>query len=228
MRAFCPTCGQEQSHTLPTVREWTRETLRDLGSLDGSLFRTLSKLASPGALTAEWLAGRRERYVRPFRLYLLSLAFFALMASVTGERGGPLPWHIDLAVRGSFVLHVPLITVAVYVALRRATGHSSLLPALVFSLHIGAFFVFVESVLGHVRPWAWNNGFQALSTGLLWMQLVLVQVLYFFAALRRAYSLTIRQTLTFGLLAWVLFSAAVPYSNRYFPEAVIALFRWAS
>lgn len=40
---------------------------------EGRLWQTLSKLLFlPGAMTADYLRGRRARYVRPFRLYLIT------------------------------------------------------------------------------------------------------------------------------------------------------------
>jgi hypothetical protein len=46
-------------------------------ALEGALWRTLAMLVRPGALTLEYLAGRRRSYVLPLRLYLTaSLVFF--------------------------------------------------------------------------------------------------------------------------------------------------------
>jgi hypothetical protein len=54
--------------------------------LESKLFRTLwVLLRRPGLLTAEYMAGRRQRYLRPLRLYLaLSLVFF-LVLSLTSK-----------------------------------------------------------------------------------------------------------------------------------------------
>ncbi|HSO06190.1 MAG TPA: DUF3667 domain-containing protein [Pelomicrobium sp.] len=50
--------------------------------LDSRVWRTLRSLVlKPGELTREFIAGRRQRYLPPFRLYLvLSVVFFALSA----------------------------------------------------------------------------------------------------------------------------------------------------
>jgi len=67
---------------IPTLREFGHEYLHTFVSLEGRLWRTLWLLISrPGELTAEFLAGRRRRYVRPLPLYLsLSFVFFLLLA----------------------------------------------------------------------------------------------------------------------------------------------------
>jgi hypothetical protein len=58
------------------------EALHELGHLDGKIFQTLRLLLlKPGALTLEFLRGRRASYVSPLRLYLIcSLLFFAIAA----------------------------------------------------------------------------------------------------------------------------------------------------
>ncbi len=64
---------------LPTARVFLREATGRYVSLDGRLWRTLAALLfRPGFLTREYFAGRRRRYIRPARLFLvLSLALFA-------------------------------------------------------------------------------------------------------------------------------------------------------
>src|SRR6185436_5304347 len=50
--------------------------------LDSRVWRTIKLLArKPGELTREFIAGRHQQYLPPFRLYLaISLLFFALQA----------------------------------------------------------------------------------------------------------------------------------------------------
>ncbi len=78
---YCPACGQETSLALPTVRAMLREAAGRYVAFDGRLWRTLfGLLFRPGFLTCEYLAGRRRRYIRPARLFLvLSIALFALL-----------------------------------------------------------------------------------------------------------------------------------------------------
>lgn len=78
---YCPQCGQETSLALPTVRALLREAAGRYVAFDGRMWRTLdSLLLRPGFLTREYLAGRRRRYIRPARLFLvLSIGLFALL-----------------------------------------------------------------------------------------------------------------------------------------------------
>ena len=78
---YCAQCGQETSIALPTARVFLKDAAGRYVALDGRLWRTLSGLvARPGHLTREYLLGRRRRYVRPARLFLvLSLLMFAVL-----------------------------------------------------------------------------------------------------------------------------------------------------
>ena len=84
--AFCPACGQETTLALPTARQFLREAAGRYVALDGRTWRTLAALlARPGFLTQEYLAGRRRRYIRPARLFLvLSLAMFLAIRVAVG------------------------------------------------------------------------------------------------------------------------------------------------
>ena len=79
--SYCPVCGQETKIEMPTVGHFVAEFAEQTFALQGQLWRTLhSLLFKPGQLTLEYVAGRRQRYVRPLRLYLaLSILFFAAL-----------------------------------------------------------------------------------------------------------------------------------------------------
>jgi hypothetical protein len=78
---FCGNCGQETRVALPTFGTFMREAAGRYVALDGRLWRTLFALiARPGFLTREYLSGRRRRYIRPARLFLvLWLLLFAVV-----------------------------------------------------------------------------------------------------------------------------------------------------
>ena len=86
---YCATCGQETALALPTARAFLREAAGRYVALDGRTWRTLAGLFfRPGFLTREYLAGRRRRYVRPGRLFLvLALALFAVFRLVGNVPG---------------------------------------------------------------------------------------------------------------------------------------------
>ncbi len=82
--AYCPACGQETRTRPPTFLQFMREAGGRYVALDGRLWKTLGPLFfRPGFLTREYFAGRRKRYIRPARLFLVaSLVLFAALRIV--------------------------------------------------------------------------------------------------------------------------------------------------
>lgn len=76
---FCHECGQSIHTVLRPMHHMVEDTLDMVLHVDGRVFHTIPPLfLRPGFLTLEYFAGRRQRYVAPFRLmFVLSLlAFF--------------------------------------------------------------------------------------------------------------------------------------------------------
>ena len=63
---YCAGCGQKKRDTDPTLREFLHETTAELAQWDGKIPGTLKTLfLKPGALTLDFLAGRRARWLSP-------------------------------------------------------------------------------------------------------------------------------------------------------------------
>lgn len=70
---FCAECGQETAREPQTVAQFGRGLITQYVAPRGQFWQTLSKLFfMPGALTVEYIAGRRSRYLRPLQLYLMA------------------------------------------------------------------------------------------------------------------------------------------------------------
>ena len=80
--AFCSDCGQRDVDPRRPMSRLVAELLEETFDVDGRLIRTLRVLfGTPGELTCQYLAGRRQRYTPPLRLYLVvSLLFFVAMS----------------------------------------------------------------------------------------------------------------------------------------------------
>jgi hypothetical protein len=78
---FCARCGESLVVHSPSVAEFVHEFIGHYVALEGKLWETLRLLMfKPGGLTADYLRGRRIRYIDPLRLYLtLSLVMFGLI-----------------------------------------------------------------------------------------------------------------------------------------------------
>lgn len=79
---YCADCGQSDEPLRLPAHRFVAQSFTEFFGLDGRVWRTLGTLLfKPGKLTAEFLAGRRQRYLRPLRVYLSStLVFFVLLA----------------------------------------------------------------------------------------------------------------------------------------------------
>jgi len=85
-RRFCPECGQETTVRAPTLGEFAQQFGGAYFATEGALWRSLRLLISqPGALTAQYLAGRRKHYVLPLRLYLTISLLVLLLVRVVGS-----------------------------------------------------------------------------------------------------------------------------------------------
>ena len=80
---FCPACGEQKySRHSFSFRHFARHAAHELLELDSKILRTVRYLFSkPAFVTAEYLAGKRSRYVNPFRLYVLCFALSTWLTS---------------------------------------------------------------------------------------------------------------------------------------------------
>jgi hypothetical protein len=83
---YCYKCGENPpaAHDL-SLRHFLHHGLHELTHLDSKVFRTLGTLiVKPGVLTADYLAGRRQRYVLPLRLFLVIFALYFFLYTRPG------------------------------------------------------------------------------------------------------------------------------------------------
>ena len=79
---YCPACGQSRNVHVLSMHEVVGDVTHSLLHLDSRAWNTLRTLVlKPGQLTKEFIAGKHQRYLPPFRLYLvISILFFGLSA----------------------------------------------------------------------------------------------------------------------------------------------------
>ncbi len=86
--AFCSRCGQRKVEVQVSLKVLLQEVAREQLGLEGRLPRTLRALfLQPGRLTRDYLEGRVERYIRPFKLYLVSSLLLFLLVGLLSMRG---------------------------------------------------------------------------------------------------------------------------------------------
>jgi hypothetical protein len=68
---FCPHCGQENTETKQPFHYLFTHFIEDFTHYDGQFWKTIRfLLCNPGRLTKEYLAGKRQLYVAPVKLYI--------------------------------------------------------------------------------------------------------------------------------------------------------------
>ena len=87
---YCASCGQREGRADKRFLDLAGELLGDVFDMDSRFWRTLAcLLLRPGFLSAEFIAGRRARYLPPLRLYLvISFVVFLLMSMGTADMAG--------------------------------------------------------------------------------------------------------------------------------------------
>jgi hypothetical protein len=77
---FCHYCGQLNSTKKLSFKDFASELFGGLFAYDSRVYKTLRKLLfSPGRLSKEYVSGKRNTYVNPFRFFLsLALIIFIL------------------------------------------------------------------------------------------------------------------------------------------------------
>ncbi len=79
---YCPYCSQKNIDTDPKLIHFFSEFLSANFNLDSKIFITIkSLLLKPAELSKEFMAGKREKYITPVKLYLfISLIYFFILS----------------------------------------------------------------------------------------------------------------------------------------------------
>lgn len=81
--SYCPQCGQKNHELVAPFRHFVEELLEGIFHFDSKIVKTIRTLLfKPGLITAEFVKGKRIKYVAPLRLYIFINFFFFLLLSV--------------------------------------------------------------------------------------------------------------------------------------------------
>ncbi|MFK7828339.1 MAG: DUF3667 domain-containing protein [Congregibacter sp.] len=85
---YCASCGQREGRGDLHFGDFFADTFGEIFTWDSRVWRTLYPLLfKPGFLSAEFIAGRRARYMPPFRVYIvISFLMFLVMSFSAGDR----------------------------------------------------------------------------------------------------------------------------------------------
>ena len=84
MGRYCGQCGEKRRLNQNfSIRHYLTEAIETFTHFDSKILRTAWRLvAHPGALSADYLAGRRIRYINPLRLFLLFSVLYYFSNSI--------------------------------------------------------------------------------------------------------------------------------------------------
>jgi len=200
---WCSQCGQRAVTPRPTLHELLHDAVHDLAHFDGKIIRTIALLLfKPGALTVEFLEGKRVRSVTPIRIYLLcSLLFFGTLSLMpsgklnikvsradaqltqAAERVQKDPSLLTHALQSAFpkamFILMPLFALIVIAFYWRA--EKMYVPHFYFAVHFHAFAFVVLAIFEALSP------FRFLAMRIFRLALLLVLFVYLGMALRRVY-----------------------------------------
>jgi len=143
---YCPSCGQRDIDLERPIWGLIGDVLRETFEVDGRAAQSVKTLfLYPGKMTYEYLAGRRQTYTPPFRLYLVfSISFFVVIAWLA--RSGVLlepgqDPRFDAAVQARFLSddlpRLMFLLLPVFALLLKAVYPGRLyFDHLIFSLHL--------------------------------------------------------------------------------------------
>lgn len=86
---YCHVCGQENLEPKESFWHLTTHFVYDVTHFDGKFFSTLKYLLfKPGYLPAQYMAGKRQSYLHPIRMYVFTSAiFFVIFLSFIARPG---------------------------------------------------------------------------------------------------------------------------------------------
>ena len=83
--AFCAQCGQNNHRERLDARSIAKEFVQNFVGWDSALIHTFRGLVrAPGLLVADYISGRRRRYINPARFCFMCLALWFLVSNVLG------------------------------------------------------------------------------------------------------------------------------------------------
>lgn len=217
---YCGNCGQRNVDLERPIWGLLADVVRETFEVDGRAWLTVKTLFRfPGALTSEFLAGRRRKYTSPLRLYLVTSISFFILVSWLAESGVLLdPGQdpvFDAAVQAQFLSdelpRLMFLLLPVFALLMKALYFRRLyFDHLIFSIHLHtAGYV----ILALTMP---LQGFANEGIGPLVAQIVVQAVLfayflvYFVVAARRVYESS--WPVTVLKAGWVLFGYVIVVS----------------
>ena len=211
---FCSACGQDASETVVPLKTFVKQGVEDVIAFDFRYPRTLRALFNPGQLTADYLWGKRVRYVPPLKLAFNASVLLFIVVALTAPESAKVTLNSEIsqdlgyfAREYALMLTVgQLFVLPIWASIVRL-GFKKQKPLylnhLIFTLHFHAavaITLVVIALLLYVLP--------LVIAG--WLVSLLVMWIYgpfLILSIRRVYQSSWQKTIGLGLLAMVSYIA---------------------
>ncbi|MFN4233250.1 MAG: DUF3667 domain-containing protein [Bacteroidia bacterium] len=91
---YCSNCGQKTESPIIGFKDFIKDALEDYFSIDSKIFKSiLPLLFKPGFLTIEYIKGKRNTYIPPFRMFLIVSVLYFLLLSLLEEKNDFIKVH---------------------------------------------------------------------------------------------------------------------------------------
>ena len=239
---FCHACGEKRPDSRDlSFGHFARRTLEGVTDFEHSkFFHTVRALMlRPGFLTEEYFAGRRGRYYTPLKIFVVVFALSFLLYTmhkgtsvydvemlVKSDPYGNVGRAFDMLAQSKkvetslllerinerlqklvgMVQHLPVVLLAFVMVFLYWTQGRYLAEHLVFTLHLLSFAYALAVVLWPLAMWL------GIMNPLVLVLSYVLQVVYFYLALKRFYRQTARTTLLKALLLYVAYFVVMAVS----------------
>lgn len=84
---YCCSCGQKVEGPIIRFKDFIRDAFEDYFSIDSKIFKSLIPLIfKPGFLSIEYIKGKRNSYIPPFRMFLIISVIYFLFLSFSEKK----------------------------------------------------------------------------------------------------------------------------------------------
>lgn len=91
---YCCNCGQKTESPIVRFKDFIKEAFEDYFSIDSKIFKSIIPLLfKPGFLTIEYIKGKRNTYIPPFRMFLIVSVLYFLLLSLLEEKNDFIKIH---------------------------------------------------------------------------------------------------------------------------------------
>jgi|TARA_R100001015_G_C4589820_1_gene145429 hypothetical protein len=202
---FCANCGQKFFEGKLSLTAVTQDSIDTLFNIDNRVLKTLKDLfLKPGYITKQYLAGKRQRYISPFRVYFTFSALYFFVLSITEVNSILFMNSFDLDgneeqftnfMKSFIILFAPAFAGVIHL-LHRKQG-KNYIESLVLALHLHSvlFFLFiVRAITDHfMLIYTETGGLRILIIGISATSTILL-FYYMYSYLREFFGQSIMKT----------------------------------